>query len=290
MKKNIFKNIIPTIALSLLLIQGNYAQIGIGTTTPEGALDLESSSLGLVYPRVMLTKNNIEAPVINPNGGAIVEGTVVYNTNTTQTGSNDVYPGIYAWNGSKWVPQFIMEEYKKFNQSSTCQRVDINNNETEEDPINGLTSGTFTPKYSGTYKIKVNLNYGAGEMTNFYNDNEISLSTAEGNFYFSLSGLGVNINPNPSGYSYDYRNGWVYTHSYSIYNELQNPDTKYNNNVQYSSLVFHEYLTGGTPYNFNLSISIITGQNFLNNGDSGEGMGHVGHDIPCSVEFTFLND
>lgn len=273
--------------VSLFSIQVYYAQIGIGTVTPEGALDLRTNDFGLIFPRVPLTAKNVQAPVVNPSGGPIVKGTVVYNTNLSHNGANDVVPGIYAWDGSQWNPQFLMKDYAKFEQDSGCLRVDTNNDESEEDFIDGLVNKTFIPKYSGIYSIKVNTNYGAGEMTNFYSGNEISLSTAEGSFYFSLSGLGVNIDPNPGGYAYDYTEGWIYTHSYSTYNELENPDIKDTKDMHYSTVTYHKYLTAGTPYNFTLSLSIITGEGFLNNGDSGEGMGHVGHDIPCSVEFTF---
>ena len=50
------------------------AQIGIGTTTPEGALDVVSANSGHVVPRVANT-----AAVVNPQGGAISNGTMVYD-------------------------------------------------------------------------------------------------------------------------------------------------------------------------------------------------------------------
>ena len=50
------------------------AQMGIGTTTSKGALDIESSTYGLVMPRVAHT-----GVVENPNGGEVVNGTMVYD-------------------------------------------------------------------------------------------------------------------------------------------------------------------------------------------------------------------
>jgi uncharacterized protein (TIGR02145 family) len=50
------------------------AQVGIGTTTPAGALDIASTTSGLVMPRVANT-----SVVVNPNGGAIENGTMVYD-------------------------------------------------------------------------------------------------------------------------------------------------------------------------------------------------------------------
>ena len=42
---------------------------------------------------------------------------------------------------------------------------------------------------------------------------------------------------------------------------------------------------------FLILLTILTGENyFVNNGDTGSGQGHVGHTIPCSVEFAFIGD
>ena len=72
--------------------------MGVGTTTPNGALDVSSSTNGFVPPRVSLTSTALSAPVVNPAGGALVIGTMVYNSQTT----GDVTPGYYYWTGTKW--------------------------------------------------------------------------------------------------------------------------------------------------------------------------------------------
>jgi len=51
--------------VSLFTIQG-FSQVGIGTTTPEGALDVSSTQFGYVLPRIALTATNTAAPVVNP--------------------------------------------------------------------------------------------------------------------------------------------------------------------------------------------------------------------------------
>ncbi len=80
------------------------AQVGIGTTSPNGALDVNSSTQGLIIPRVSLSNVTISAPVIDPvSGGNPVTSTLVYNTNTSSVGTNSVFPGFYYWNGTKWV-------------------------------------------------------------------------------------------------------------------------------------------------------------------------------------------
>ena len=80
-----------------------FSQVGIGTTTPNGALEIKSSTNGVLVSNVVLTSRNIEAPVVNPNGGAILVGTLVWNTSTAGNSPNNVTPGFYYWDGSLWV-------------------------------------------------------------------------------------------------------------------------------------------------------------------------------------------
>ncbi len=94
------KRILITILL-LLSLKG-FTQIGINTTTPNAMLDVTSATNGVLFPRIALTANNVAAPVVNPQGGALVTATVVYNT-ATVAGVNGVAPGYYYWNGSIWV-------------------------------------------------------------------------------------------------------------------------------------------------------------------------------------------
>ena len=51
-----------------------YAQVGINTDQPQGALDITHSDLGLVVPRVSSVNQ-----VTNGNGGAPADGTIVYD-------------------------------------------------------------------------------------------------------------------------------------------------------------------------------------------------------------------
>jgi hypothetical protein len=79
--------------------------VGIGTSTPQGALDVVagSNNYGFVIPRVALTASNAQAPVTNPQTGVIPAGTIVYNTATAGTAPNNVGPGLYFWNGTRWI-------------------------------------------------------------------------------------------------------------------------------------------------------------------------------------------
>ena len=87
----------------LIFAIGVNAQVGIGTTMPNGALDINSNSQGIILPRVALTATNVMAPVTNPSGGALVDGTTVYNTANSSVGSFSVVPGIYYWESANWI-------------------------------------------------------------------------------------------------------------------------------------------------------------------------------------------
>jgi len=65
------------------------AQVGIGTTVPAGALDVTSTTNGLLIPRVALTSTSTVLPVIT---GTTSE--LVYNT-TNNLFTSDVSPGFY---------------------------------------------------------------------------------------------------------------------------------------------------------------------------------------------------
>lgn len=81
----------------------SFAQVGVGTTTPEGALDVSSTTSGFIPPQVALTNLTVAAPVLNPQGGALANGTLVWNTNTAGVMPNNVSPGLYYWNGTRWI-------------------------------------------------------------------------------------------------------------------------------------------------------------------------------------------
>lgn len=253
------------------------AQVAIGKTDPEGMLDLQNNnSIGLVFPKVALTASNVAAPVINPNGGNLVEGTVVFNTNVTNTGANDVSPGIYAWNGKQWNPQYLREQSEKFEQSPLDIRTETgstayNNASSDWMEVDGLEDGSsFTPKYTGTYRIETNFNFGAGKIKP-PSSGKMSMATQEGLFRLTFDGTPY----------------IVYTHSYSLYNA----DLGYYDQFRHdTSQVFFINLTAGQAYPFKVEIDIFVSnlEDFEDAGNSGDSRGHVGIDKPCTVEFTFI--
>jgi trimeric autotransporter adhesin len=82
------------IAFLLLTINFVNAQVGIGTIIPNGALDISSTTDGLLIPRVALTNTTSALPLTLPTVSELV-----YNSATVA----DVTPGYYYWNGSIWV-------------------------------------------------------------------------------------------------------------------------------------------------------------------------------------------
>ena len=78
----------------VILTSPMFGQVGIGTTSPNAALDVTSTDDGLLIPRVALTASNVASPLTLPTISELV-----YNTATVV----DVTPGFYYWDGAKWV-------------------------------------------------------------------------------------------------------------------------------------------------------------------------------------------
>jgi hypothetical protein len=74
------------------------AQTGIGTSTPNASakLDVSSSTLGFLPPRVTLTAANTFSPIVGTSSAAT--GLLVYNL-----GSVGLQAGYYYWNGANWA-------------------------------------------------------------------------------------------------------------------------------------------------------------------------------------------
>ncbi len=91
------------LTLSLILLTTTIAtaqNVGINNTTPHSSaiLDIAATNKGLLIPRLPLTSvldvTTIPAPLTS---------LMVYNTATAGIAPNDVKPGYYYYNGTKWV-------------------------------------------------------------------------------------------------------------------------------------------------------------------------------------------
>lgn len=76
------------------------SQVGIGTSSPSvsSVLELSSTNKGLLMNRVALTSITSPSPFTSN-----IEGMWIYNTATAGTAPNNVIPGLYYNDGSKWV-------------------------------------------------------------------------------------------------------------------------------------------------------------------------------------------
>jgi hypothetical protein len=91
------------------------SQTGIGTATPHASAKLEvaSTDKGFLPPRIALTATNSASPITTP-----ATGLVIFNTATAGTTPNNVLPGYYYWDGSKWnglVDQSSLNSFSGFN-------------------------------------------------------------------------------------------------------------------------------------------------------------------------------
>ena len=79
--------------LFFLITNSVLAQVGIGTTSPNAALDVTATTDGLLIPRVALV-NTTTATVVTPTISELVYNTAI---------AGDVTPGFYYWDGGKWI-------------------------------------------------------------------------------------------------------------------------------------------------------------------------------------------
>jgi hypothetical protein len=97
MKKN-FLLFFMTACIASSTVAQNVAINSTGTVADASSmLDISSSNLGLLIPRVALTAINSAAPVSSP-----ATSLLVYNTATAGAAPNNVIPGYYYWDGSNW--------------------------------------------------------------------------------------------------------------------------------------------------------------------------------------------
>ena len=101
MDKVRFRTIIA--GLIVIISMPLFAQVAINTDGSAAAssamLDVNSTTRGFLPPRLALTAADVASPVESP-----ATGLLVFNSQTSGTGSNQVVPGYYSWNGTRWIP------------------------------------------------------------------------------------------------------------------------------------------------------------------------------------------
>ncbi|MFC7356573.1 hypothetical protein ACFQO1_02650 [Jejudonia soesokkakensis] len=249
MKKNTFINFIVFMFVSISTL---FAQVGIGTTSPKGILDVTSPSYGIVYPSVALTSTQVAAPVINPATGdhTLVDGTTIYNTNTTNTGTNDVEPGIYSWDAtnSEWVTHFFIRQVELYEQSSTL-RTEANAGFQNVPGLGQLDFQSFTAQYSGLYRIELKVNHGGGRVRD--NDN-VNVVMTEGDFRFNWNGA----------------NNDFKVKAISSFNQDIGSGTNYENIWAETFKVIYVNLVAQQTYNFYLQFDAYEDAQLIGNGST----------------------
>lgn len=144
---------------SLLCSLFSEAQVGIGSSSPNvsTALDISSSDKGFLMTQVALTGTN-DLTTITPYP---TTGLLVYNTAEAGSPGVEVVPGFYYFNGTSWRRFFTQGYSLSFNQTAEVTASSIN---TEYTILPGLDTGNFTVPFTGTYQIRVEGYYSAGDL------------------------------------------------------------------------------------------------------------------------------
>ena len=273
-----FYTLLKYCILCFIIMQSSLmnAQVGIGTVTPNGVIDLNNDSgtnrYGLVLPRVALSRIDIAAPIVDPDpaaaAGTLPVGTVVYNTVTTNFGRYSVYPGIYMWDGIDWINEFPKKNAEIFRQTPPLTALRTVTTGSYQG-IPNLVGRAFTPAFAGTYKIEISMNWGGGVIDNLGAGTDVAVQT--GIFKFEFASDPDELFP---------AHTWSARHGSGI---------NYYDIWEQSTIVIYKELDASTPYLFSLSFDQTVSDGFINNGNSGTGMGWLGGDIPCTVEFVFLD-
>ncbi|MDY2587743.1 hypothetical protein [Winogradskyella aquimaris] len=115
---------ITALLFSLMFTFCIYAQVGVGTTTPDpsAVLDITATNQGVLVPRVALTDVADATVPIN----APATGLLIWNTNGAVTGGSGV--GFYFFNGAQWVAiqQAQVDDADFYEEGTTTAPDDIN--------------------------------------------------------------------------------------------------------------------------------------------------------------------
>lgn len=178
------------IHLSIFSILLFKSQVGIGTPNPatSAVLDITSTNKGALFPRVALVATNNKAPL----SGNIPNGTLVFNTASSGTGANAVFPGVYQWNNNEWIYPSTMGEPKG-------KAIKFSNSVSSTTNFNSATMATPT-----SIDIFETLNFN-DDTAVFEKVNSYQLRIKQAGLYLVSLNLALRQNPGTQGSEvYDY--------------------------------------------------------------------------------------
>ncbi|WP_114492417.1 choice-of-anchor J domain-containing protein [Candidatus Ulvibacter alkanivorans] len=151
--------IILVASFSLLCTPIVSAQVGINTIAPStsSALDVTSTNKGFMMTKIALTGTD-DTSTITPSPST---GLIVYNTATAGSSGTEVTPGFYYFNGSSWR-RFYNQGYTLSYEQTAAVTASTSN--TTYVVLPGLDTGDITVPFSGTYQIRVEGYYAAGDL------------------------------------------------------------------------------------------------------------------------------
>lgn len=264
------------------------AQVGVNINSPKGALDVNSGTMGMVFPVVALVNATTET-VVNPNGGGIVAGTTVYNTTTLDDGPDSLYPGVFTWklhppSTYKWTSLREKKDNALFLQDTDVRT----GSDDVLNPVLGkqtipFDDNTFTPIYTGRYALHLVVQYGAGNLDDsaMSGTQFVNFAKQAGEFEFIFNGTTHTIDLSSfSTYNNDSQfNGGSLRLSTNIFNQI--------------GIDFVEVLTSGTPYPFSLTFNQEDAQGFegdgdISGGDDGRGYVTMSNNVKCYLEINYV--
>lgn len=151
------------VILLLFVSSSLFAQTGIGTTAPHASakLDVSATNKGFLPPRIALLSINDVATIASP-----ATGLVIFNTATAGTTPNNVLPGYYYWDGSKWnglvdqsslnafsgfVPNYAQSNASSVTKSSVGDIIVSQLITTSGRPIQIIVTGDANPSANGAW-------------------------------------------------------------------------------------------------------------------------------------------
>lgn len=206
-------------------------QVGINTTTPADGtvVDVHSSDKGFLMPRVSLSGTD-DVSTISITGTVPTTGLMVYNTNTGGGAGVAVIPGFYYWNGTEWRRFFNQGYELEYTQSAA---VTASTTSTTYTILPGLDTGNITVPFTGTYQIRIEAFYAAGDLISTAQD-----GAAQGSISLALSTSG--------GAFTTVKETYVTTSS----KRLSAIASTINNLAESATIVWNIELTAGVTYRF----------------------------------------